>query len=63
MNLLIYCRDIIVSLLSSLGLPYPTTVGLADISLVAIALGLLIATPELALVVAAFVLLAFLAGK
>jgi hypothetical protein len=63
MNLLIYCRDIIVSLLSSLGLPHPTTVGLADISLVAIALGLLIATPNLALVVAAFVLLAFLAGK
>ena len=63
MNIIIYLRDLIVSLLSNINLPYPTTVGLADISLVAIALGLLIATPALALVVAAFVLLAFLAGK
>jgi hypothetical protein len=40
---------LIVSLLFNVGFPYATTVSLADISLVAIAFGLVIAMPEMAL--------------
>ena len=50
MNILIYCRDLIVSLLSNLGLPQNTTIELADLSLVAIGIGLLIAAPELVVI-------------
>jgi hypothetical protein len=60
----IYFRDLIVSLLSNLNLPHTTTVDLADISLVAIALGLIIVAPDLLLVAAVFVgLLAFLGSR
>jgi ascorbate-specific PTS system EIIC-type component UlaA len=49
MNIIIYFRDVIVSLLLTLGLSHSLTVGMADVSLVAIVLGLLIAAPEIVL--------------
>ena len=49
MNIIIYFRDLIVSLLSNLGLSQSMTSGLADVSLVAIALGVVIIVPEIAL--------------
>lgn len=64
MNIIIYLRGLIVSLLSALGLPYTLTLGLADVSLVAIALGLIIAVPELApIVVIVGLLVTYVAGK
>lgn len=62
MNIIIYLRDLIVSLLSNLGLFQSMTGGLADVSLVAIGLGLLIAFPEI-VVIATLVLIAVLAIK
>ena len=62
MNIIKFLRDLIVSLLSTLGLSRSITGGLADVSLVAIGLGLLIAFPEV-VVVATVVLLAILAIK
>ena len=60
MNIIIYLRDLIVSLLSNLGLSQSMTGGLADVSLVAIGLGLLIAFPEV-WILAVIVLLVALA--
>jgi hypothetical protein len=50
MTIIIYLRDLIVSLLSNLGLPNNATIELADVSLVAIGIGLLIAAPELVII-------------
>ena len=50
MNLLIHCRDLIVSLMSNLGLPQNITIELADLSLLAIGIGLLIAAPEIVII-------------
>ena len=49
MNIIIYLRDLIVSLLSNLGLSQSMTGGIADVSLVAIALGVVIVVLEIAL--------------
>ena len=62
MNIIIYLRDLIVSLLSNLGLSQSMTGGLADVSLVAIGLGMLIAFPEV-VIIATLVLLAILVIK
>jgi hypothetical protein len=62
MTIIIYLRDLIVSLLSNLGLSTGLTVQLADVSLLAIAIGLLIAIPE-AVVITAIVFLALAAIK
>jgi hypothetical protein len=62
MNIIIYLRDLIVSLLSNLGLSQSMTGGLANVSLVAIGLGLLIAFPEVVMI-ATLVLLAILVIK
>ena len=59
MNIIIYLRDVVVSLISNLGFSAVVTVSLADVSLIAIALGLLIAAPELALAVILLVLLIY----
>jgi hypothetical protein len=62
MNIIIYLRDLIVSLLSNLGLSQSMTGGLANVSLVAIGLGLLIAFPEVVMI-AVLMLLAILVIK
>ena len=62
MNVITFLRDLIVSLLSNLGLSQGLTVQLADVSLLAIALGLLVAMPELVVIIA-IVLLALAALK
>jgi hypothetical protein len=59
MTIIIHLRDLIVSLLLHLGLSQGLTVGLADVSLIAIALGLIIVEPTI--VVLAIVILIILA--
>jgi len=46
MNTIIHLRNLVVSLLSNLGLSQGMTGGIANISMVAIGLGLLIAFPK-----------------
>jgi hypothetical protein len=59
MNIIVYIHNLIVSLLSSLGLSERITIALANLSLVAIASGVVIAFPRLALL-AVLLLMGFL---
>ena len=56
MTILIQIRNLIASLLGSLGLSVAVTTALANVSLVAIAFGLVLASPSVAVVTAVVIL-------
>ena len=56
MTILIQIRNLIASLLGSLGLSVAVTTALANVSLVAIAFGLVLASPSVAVIAAVTVL-------